>query len=295
MSTDSHHVKTLEAARALTDILKKKNIATPRYHVVLGSGLGQAFNEVDLHNFQFLLDIPFQDIPGLSVATVEGHMGLYRVLVHQKTKCTVIFQLGRKHGYEGLTPKEAVRPVMCSRLVGTTHFILTNAAGSLNKKFKIGSAMLFQDHVNLTGLNPLIGPNPLGLNEEPIGPRFQDMSETYDSELQAKLKVHLKKEKVKVFEGIYLGVMGPSFETPAEVKLYSSWGLDAVGMSTVWEALALKHSGATLGGFSLISNMGCGLVNKEKLDHHDVLRASKISARQMLQALLTLIHEECDS
>src|SRR5262249_34664020 len=159
---------------------------------------------------------------------------------------------------EGHEPSTVVQTVMVPRLSGVKSFVLTNAAGGLSLSMRPGDVMLIRDHVNLTGLNPLVGVNPQGLDGRPLGPRFPDLARLYDREWRARLLRICAAEGLGTHEGVYLGLLGPSFETPAEIQLFSSWGLHAVGMSTVWEAIALAHSGARVAGLSLVSNLGSG-------------------------------------
>ncbi|HRK01770.1 MAG TPA: purine-nucleoside phosphorylase, partial [Oligoflexia bacterium] len=162
--------------------------------------------------------------------------------------------------------------------------------GSLNPTYDPGDVMVIQDHVNLTGHNPLIGPNPTdSKTKKPLGPRFPDLRNLYDREISAQLLRSLDQQKMRAHLGTYLGVLGPSFETPAEVRLFSKWGLDAVGMSTVWEAIALAHSGATVAGVALISNVGCGLRDDAPLDHHEILRTSKAAAQKIISSVFQVV------
>ena len=211
-------------------------------------------------------------------------------LQDQKGK-TALFQVGRIHGYEGHSAHLTVLPVLASFFAGTKTFVLTNAAGSLNKKMLAGNIMVIRDHVNLTGQNPLVGDNPRDPKGKEWGPRFPDMSETYNKVLTGKLKASFEEMKAKTHEGVYLGLLGPNYETPAEVQLYHKWGLDAVGMSTVWEALALKHAGAQIAGASLLTNMACGLMGDEVLDHEDMLDQTKYTAEKVIGGLFRFLEK----
>lgn len=270
----------------LTSKYRQFGIEPPRFHAVLGSGLGLALAEsrTAAPGWQLAGELPFKDVPGINPASAPGHSGVFKYFRNEKSGHAACFQVGRLHGYEGLDPSDVVRPVLASYFAGTKQFILTNAAGSLHRDFGIGSVMLLRDHVNLTGKNPLVGRNPLGPDGKECGPRFPDLSRAYDRELSAELKKILAAGKFEVHEGVYLGLLGPSFETPAEIALFARWGLDAVGMSTVWEAIALKHAGARLCALSFISNLGCGLVDKP-LDHDAVLDETSKSAKRVVDAL----------
>ncbi len=271
-----------------TEKYKAMSMATPYVHFVLGSGFSNALKELEarnaLENYTFKGEIPFHQVPGFAQTTVEGHLGVYRYYEHKKTKRVVTFQVGRVHGYEGHAPSQVVQTVMQPFFAGTKNFILTNAAGALTKDFSVGSVMLIEDHVNMTGTNPLVGPNPKGADGKYIGPRFLDLMYAYDPEFLKILNTTLSNQKLEMHKGIYLGLLGPVFETPAEIKLYARWGLHAVGMSTVWEAISLRHAGAKLAGLSLISNLGCGLEDKP-IDHEDVLHQAQKSAPMIVKGL----------
>lgn len=256
-----------------------------RAHIVLGSGFGSALSQLP-QGFDWTVsgEIPFPSIPGFHAATVPDHAGLYRFYKNKKTNSQICFQLGRLHGYEGHVPQEVVSTVLLPRLSGVENFLLTNAAGGLGHGYKPGDIMLFRDHVNMTGQNPLIGANPVGPNGKEMGPRFPDLSRLYSEDFRSVLRQKLVANGLTVHEGVYVGVLGPSFETPAEVKLYQHWGMGAVGMSTVWEAIALAHTSAKLAGLSLISNLGAGL-SSETLDHIKILETSRASALNVVKGV----------
>lgn len=263
----------------------------PSAHIVLGSGFGQALSGLSTGSWIQKNEISFGAVPGLSHSTVMDHPGKFRLYQHEKSKKYVVFQMGRIHGYEGHTPQEVVTPVLLSRFSGCENFVLTNAAGGLDLKMNPGEVMVIKDQVNMTGENPLHGPNPKGPDGQEYGPRFLDMGNCYHPQWRDKLKAILTKEKFKHHEGIYLGLMGPTFETHAEVRLFSSWGMGSVGMSTVWETIALRHSGAKVAGLSMISNMGAGLV-EQSLDHHDIVNTTRQSAAQIIKCVSLFLEEE---
>ena len=266
----------------------------PDFHVVLGSGFGSALSELDpkASPWQLQGELPFHEVPGIPRATVQDHAGAYRLYRNKKSGGTVVFQLGRIHGYEGHSAQLAVLPVMISRLIGTRRFLLTNAAGGLDTKFQPGDAMLIRDHVNMTGQNPLCGENPVSEDGTPLGPRFPDLSRAWDPAWRASLKTALVGAGLRTHEGIYLGLLGPSFETPSEVELYIRWGMQAVGMSTVWESIALNHSGARVAGLSLISNAACGLGDGKPLEHEKIVETCRVSAGRILAVLLDWLEKE---
>jgi len=298
----------LDNYKAATEFLEghyqRLKIEPPKFHIVLGSAIGGGLDSVVQQlgrapiagysmssKWEKLADFPFSDVPGLPTATVAGHKGHFSIFVNTGNGKSVIFQGGRVHGYEGHSPRKVVLPVMASRLAGTKNFILTNAAGSLNAEMEPGSAMVIRDHVNMTGHNPLVGENPKGNSGQELGPRFPDMSCVYDKDFRALLVRCLEEEKMKVDLGVYLGLLGPTYETPSEVQLFSKWGMDAVGMSTVWEAIALKHSGARIGGISLLTNYACGLVGEEVLDHEDLLKNTKTAAEKVIRGLFRFLEK----
>ncbi|MGE3262151.1 MAG: purine-nucleoside phosphorylase [Bacteriovoracia bacterium] len=261
------------------DFLRQHSLATPKWHVVLGSGFGNALGSF---SWELVGELPFSALPALHKSTVQDHAGAYRF--YRRGNAVVSFQMGRLHGYEGLAPAAVALTVMIPRMAGVEEFLLTNASGGLTTAFQPGDVMMIRDHVNFTGQNPLTGPNPLHLNGAELGPRFPDLCDAYDAGWRERLTRSCRARGLKVHEGIYLGVAGPSFETPAEVRLFGLWGMHAVGMSTVWEAIALRHSGAKLAGLSLISNLGAGL-GTQKLDHDTILKTSRASAASIIGAL----------
>jgi purine-nucleoside phosphorylase len=277
--------------KSLSEFLKPLGISSPDIHIVLGSGLASAWEQNPIpDSWKELVDIHFKDVAGLVPSTAPGHSGKYKILKNLKTGKTICIQCGRLHGYEGLSPKEVVQTVMQTRLLGTKKYLLTNASGSLNASYKPGDLMLIKDQINLTGTNPLYGPNPKKPDGVVWGPRFPDMSEVFSTKMNQRLKDFLV-PNFSVQEGVYLGLPGPAYETPAEVRLFASWGLDAVGMSTVWESTALRHSGAEISGISFISNYGCGLTNA-KLNHEDIEKEAHKIAKKLTTGLLNWAEKE---
>lgn len=264
--------------------LRERSIAVPHFHIVLGSGFGSALDGLP---WKLEAELSFSEIPGFPKSTVPDHAGKYRFYSHQGK--IVCFQMGRIHGYEGHSPRIVASTVMAGRLAGVKNFLLTNASGGLLASHRPGDIMLIRDQVNLTGQNPLVGENP-SFQKKELGPRFPDMNSLYDANWRRLLKQQAEKAGLRVSEGVYLGVLGPSFETPAEVQLFATWGMGAVGMSTVWEAIALKHSGARLAGISLISNLAAGMAD-ETLDHLKILETCRSSATKILRAVEKFVEE----
>ena len=287
--------KTLSAgAQTLVKKLSQFGVSTsPYFHIVLGSGFKDALIEGLPEGFCVKGEIAFVDVPGLHPSTAPGHAGKIVVLEHTRSKRVGIVQVGRLHGYEGLDPREVVNPVMFTREMGTRNYFITNAAGGIDAAHSPGDVMIIVDHVNLTGKNPLLGPNPKNLDGVEWGPRFPDLTNLYDRDWKTFVKPALVAEGLKVHEGVYMGVLGPTFETPAEIRFFRSAGTHAVGMSTVWETIALKHSGATVFALSLISNVAAGLSANpnEELDHFAILDACKSSSTGILKAILLSVEK----
>ena len=276
---------------------QEMEIPIPRLHVVLGSGFGSLLKKTSSSSlFSPWVEkgrFSFARVGGLKHTTVEGHEGVYIYFFHPVKNQSLCVQLGRLHGYEGYSPEEVVRPLIGPFLSGTSSFVLTNAAGALHTNFSIGSVMLINDHVNLTGKNPLYGESLKDFQGLTSHSRFLDLSHAYDKTLSEKIKSELKKQNLEVNEGLYLGLSGPSFETPAEIRLFQKWGLHAVGMSTVWEVIALKYLKAKVSALSMITNYGCGLKKEksslqETLDHKDVLENFKNTSKKILKSCFNL-------
>ncbi len=277
--------------------LEEFKVAMPSFHVVLGSGYKDALLEGTPPGFKSKGEILFTEVPGLHPSTAPGHSGKIVVLEHTKTKKTGLIQVGRLHGYEGLDPREVAAPVIYSRELGAEDYFITNAAGGIDPKHKPGDVMIITDHINFTGKNPLLGTNPTRLNGEEWGPRFPDLTNLYDRSWRKLIEPELKLEHLTVHEGVYMGVLGPSFETPAEVRLFRLFGTHSVGMSTVWETIALKHTGARVFALSLISNVAAGLSEGpdgelHELDHFAILDACKSSSTGIMKAILLAVEKK---
>ena len=244
----------LEAAvRARSDL-------RPRVGIVLGSGLGGLADELSDP-----VAIPFADLPGWPAATAPGHVG--RLLLGRLGDVPVVMLQGRLHVYEGNDPGLVVQPVLLMGRLGAPTIVLTNAAGGLDPTFGAGTLMVIRDHINMTGRTPLLGPNA-----DSIGPRFPDLTEAWSAALRERLHTAARMEGIELREGIYIGLLGPTYETPAEVRMLRSWGGDAVGMSTVLEVIAARWAGLEVCGVSLVTNPGAGYTG-EPLSHEEVLAA----------------------
>ncbi|NLC76599.1 MAG: purine-nucleoside phosphorylase [Clostridia bacterium] len=234
----------------------------PQIGLVLGSGLGDLVEQI-----REPMTVAYHEIPHFPVTTVEGHSGRLVAGIIEGKK--VLAMQGRFHYYEGYSLEEVTFPIRVMRELGIKTLIITNAAGGINACFQPGDIMLITDHINFLGLNPLRGPNHVEL-----GPRFPDMTEAYSPELQAIARQTAARLGMTLREGIYAWVSGPSYETPAEVKLLGLLGADAVGMSTVPEVIVANHGGMQVLGLSCITNVAAGL-GHARLDHEDVVATAE--------------------
>lgn len=229
-----------------------------RVAIVLGSGLGQFADE-----FEDAVTIPYADIPGFVCSTAEGHVG--RLVVGKVEEVPVIAMQGRVHFYEGYSLAEVTFPIRAFKLLGIETLTLTNAAGGINVELSQGALMVISDHLNLMGVNPLRGPN-----DERFGPRFPDMSEVYSRKLQETVVEEARALEIEIRRGIYAGLAGPSYETPAEIHMLRAFGADAVGMSTVPEAIVARHMSMDVLGISCITNMAAG-ISDQPIHHEEVM------------------------
>ena len=257
---------------ALENAVRERTDLVPELGIVLGSGLGALADELD-----GAVAIPFADLPGWPAASAPGHAG--RVLLGTLEGMPVVCLQGRLHLYEGYSPRLVVEPVLLMGRLGAKRVMLTNAAGGVNESYPAGTLMLITDHINMTGLHPL-----LGRNDDAMGPRFPDQVDAWSPQLRALMHRAAGEAGIGLEEGVYIGLTGPSYETPAEVRMLRGWGGDAVGMSTVLEAIAARWAGTELVGVSLVTNPGAG-VTGQPLSHEEVL-ASGEEAGPRFQALV---------
>ena len=244
--------------------------------VVLGSGLGHVAQSV-----QEAQALPYAEIPHFPTSSVQGHQGQ---LVYGKVGDTpVLVMQGRVHFYEGYTAKQVAFPTRVLLALGVERLLLTNAAGGIDARFNVGDLMLIEDHLNLTGANPLIGPN-----DERLGPRFPDMSHTWPQALRDTAREVAAELGLKLQEGVYAGLLGPTYETPAEIRMLRTLGASAVGMSTVFEAIAAAHGGASCVGISCITNMAAGMTS-EKLSHDEVKETATAVENEFAGLVLGLV------
>ena len=254
------------AAEALRE--RAPDGAAPRLGVVLGSGLGAIAGAV-----ADPVAIAYDELPGFPPPAVEGHAG--RAILGRLAGVPAVVLQGRAHLYEGASPEAIVTPIRALRLAGVRTVLLTNAAGSLRDDLRPGGLMLIADHINLTGVNPLVGPNDDGL-----GPRFPSLRDAYDPALRAVLRETAGTLGIALGEGVYLAVSGPSFETPAEIRAFRALGADAVGMSTALEVIAARHCGLRVAAVSAITNLAEGL-SDEPISHEGTLRDASRAASDL--------------
>ena len=250
-------------------------LTSPKTAIILGTGLGQLASEItDKH------EIPYEEIPNFPVSTVEGHSG--KLIFGKLGGIDILAMQGRFHFYEGYSMKEVTFPVRVMYELGIKTLFVSNAAGGMNPQFKIGDLMIITDHINFFPEHPLRGKN------FPTGPRFPDMHETYDQQL-IRLATDIAKEKnIRVTYGIYIGVQGPTFETPAEYKMYRLFGADAVGMSTVPEVIVAHHCGIRTFGISVITDLG-GFDDPVEVSHEEVQEAANAAQPYMTAIMREMI------
>jgi purine-nucleoside phosphorylase len=261
---------------ALTAAVQARTSLVPDIGIVLGSGLGGLADDlVDTTS------IPFADLPGWPAATAPGHAG--RLLLGELAGRPVVMLQGRFHLYEGNDPGLVVQPVLLFQALGARVVVLTNAAGGLDPSFGPGTLMVMRDHINLTGRSPLIGPNA-----EELGPRFPDMTNAWSPRLRERLHAAGVAEGVELAEGVYIGLTGPTYETPAEVRMLAGLGGHAVGMSTVLECIAARWVGLEVCGVSLVTNAGAGY-SGQPLTHEEVLEAGLDAGPRLARVLRRFI------
>ncbi len=250
--------KCLESVRKKTDFV-------PKVAIVLGSGLGDYADSIEV-----VSELSYSDIEGFPVSTVPGHAGKF--IFGYVNQVPVVCMKGRVHYYEGYAIEDVVLPTRLMKLMGAEILFLTNASGGINEAFSAGDFMLITDHISCFAPNPLIGQN---IDE--LGTRFPDMSEVYNKELADIIRKSAKEQNVPLKEGVYVQLTGPSFESPAEIRMLRTLGADAVGMSTVVEAIVANHCGMKVCGISCVCNLAAGM-SKEPLTHKEVQEAADKAA-----------------
>ena len=269
--------KKVQAAAAY---LQERVGRQPKVGMILGSGLGDFADTLE-----DAVRVPYADIPGFPLPTVAGHSGA--LVFGRREGVEVVIMQGRIHYYEGVSQRLLTLPVRVMEAIGVKTVVLTNACGGVNLSFRPGDLMLISDHINLSGSNPLIGPNC-----DDRFPRFPDCSDIYTPSLRAAIKEAAEKEGIFLQEGVYGMYSGPNYETPAEIRMYRVLGADVVGMSTVPEALVARHCGLNVIGISCITNMAAGVL-PQRLDHREVMEAAAIvhdTFHKLLAVLLRTIN-----
>jgi purine-nucleoside phosphorylase len=256
--------------------VKARHRGVPALGLILGSGLGPYADR-----FRDRTVVPFEDLPHFPRSTVLGHSG--NLVIGEAEGVPAVALQGRVHYYEGYSLAEVTYPARVLGCLGIKQLIVTNAAGGINVNFRPGDLMLITDHINMMGTNPLIGPNL-----EELGERFPDMSEAYDSEMRRTASQIAAQRGITLREGVYIGLTGPSYETPAEIRMYRGLGGDAVGMSTVPEVIVANHMGIRVLGISCITNMAAGIL-PQKLTHQEVIDTTERVKEQFISLLSGII------
>ncbi|MGG6309676.1 purine-nucleoside phosphorylase [Paenibacillus macerans] len=269
---------TIGMIREAAEFIRSRSALTPKVGLILGSGLGVLADHLEQP-----VSIAYHDIPFFPQSTVEGHAG--ELLIGTVQGTPVVLMKGRFHMYEGYGPELTAFPVRVMKELGVTTLLVTNAAGGVNTAYSPGDLMLISDHLNLTGKNPLIGPN-----DEELGARFPDMSQAYSRRLRDIARNLAKEKGVPLQEGVYAGLLGPTYETPAEIRMLRTLGADAVGMSTVSEVIVARHAGLEVLGISCISNMASGILD-QPLSHQEVMETTERVREKFLSLVLSIIPE----
>ena len=264
-----------EAAGVLRERLGDRK---PAVGIVLGSGLGPLAEQIEN-----AIIVPFGEIPHMKRSTATGHKGRF-VCGELGGKCVLAMQ-GRLHGYEGNSPQEVAFPIWLMHLLGVRALITTNAAGAINETYAPGEFCIMSDHINFTGRNPVVGTEPDG-----IAFRFFSMTDAYDPELRAVARRVASERDVRVQEGVYLGLLGPSFETPAEIRAFRAWGADTVAMSVCEEVIAARHVGMRVLGISLVSNMAAGVEGSSPSDT-EVFEVAKVAEPKFCSLIEGIVEE----
>ncbi|MBP3038988.1 purine-nucleoside phosphorylase [Bacillaceae bacterium Marseille-Q3522] len=261
-----------------SDYLKENYPEKPLIGLILGSGLGVLADDIEE-----AVKIPYEEIPEFPVSTVAGHAG--RLVFGKINGVTVVAMQGRFHYYEGYSFEKVTFPVRVMKELGVQTLIVTNAAGGVNETFSAGDLMLIADHINFMGSNPLIG-----YNDDRLGARFPDMSEAYSKKLRTAAKKVAEDIGIKVQEGVYIGFTGPSYETPAEIRMAKIIGADAVGMSTVPEVIVARHAQLDVLGISCISNMAAGILD-QPLSHKEVMETTERVKEDFIRYVKELVKQ----
>jgi purine-nucleoside phosphorylase len=263
-------------------LIESRTALRPPIAVVLGSGLGAFAEELADRT-----EIPYGEIPGWASSTAVGHAG--KLIVGNLGTLPLAVMAGRVHLYEGYSPAQVVYGVRVLRALGVRSVVFTNAAGGIDKELDQGGLVLISDHINLQGVNPLLGPN-----DDSLGPRFPDMSEAYSRRFRDEAKSVALELCIPLKDGVYAAMLGPSYETPAEIRYLRTIGADVVGMSTVLETIAANHMGMRVIGISCVTNMAAGVLPDSRINHEEVLETGarvRDTLVRLLKALLPRLAE----
>ena len=265
-----------ELIQETVNFIKNKTNFTPEYGVILGSGLGSFTDDLKIE-----FTLPYHEIPNFPVSTVAGHKGalVFGTIGNKK----VVAMQGRFHYYEGYSMQEVTFPVCVLKYIGVTKLIVSNASGGVNPNYKVGSIVVIKDHINMMPEHPL-----RGKNDERFGPRFVNMSEPYSVKMIAKVKEIAIAQNIEVFDGVYMGLQGPTFETLHEYKMVKVLGADCVGMSTVPEVIVARHMDLETFGISVITDIGSE-EHLENITHEEVLKAANAAEPKVRQLIKELI------
>jgi len=268
----------LETIKQTSDYLKNKIGEIPSTAIILGTGLGELANEIDNKT-----EIPYSEIPNFPISTVEGHSG--KLIIGTLGGKRILAMQGRFHFYEGYSMKEVTFPVRVFQALGVKYLFVSNAAGGMNPSFDIGDIMLIEDHINMFPEHSL-----RGKNYDELGTRFPDMSEAYDKKLRMMAMQIANEKNIKLQHGVYVGVQGPTFETPAEYQFFRVIGGDAVGMSTVPEVIVANHAKMKVLAFSIITDLGVpGKI--VEVSHEEVQEAAKIAQPKMAEIMRAIVQK----
>jgi purine-nucleoside phosphorylase len=271
-----------QQAQAAADFIRSKNTVQPRLGLILGSGLGDFASQV-----QNPVAIPYSEIPHFPQSTVAGHSG--RLVLGTIAGVPVAVMQGRVHAYEGYSMHQVTFPTRVLGLLGINRLVVTNAAGGINTRYGQGAIVALSDHINLTGANAALGPNEprFGLTSS-HGQRFFDMSAAYSPRLRTLARNEAARQGWTLDEGVYIAVLGPSYETPAEIRAFRTLGADLVGMSTVHEVIVARHMGIEVLGLSVVTNMAAGVLD-QPINHEEVMQIGQRIAAQFTNLLTALI------
>jgi purine-nucleoside phosphorylase len=275
-------------AQSAADYIRTATDVVPTIGIILGSGLGNFATQVNAAT-----RIPYAEIPHFPRSTVQGHSG--HLVLGTIAGLPVAVMQGRVHAYEGYPLSEVTFPTRVLGLIGCKTLIVTNAAGGINTGYRQGSLVALSDHINLTGTNAALGPNEPRFSMVPgAGQRFFDMSTAYSPRLRALAVADAARQGFQLAEGVYLAVLGPSFETPAEIRAFRTLGADLVGMSTVHETIVARHMGLEVLGISLVTNMAAGVIaagqeTAETIHHEDVMEVGRRAEKQLTSLLTALV------